>query len=444
MSGITVGLMGRIRNAGIAANDTQEVRLNKSLMVFATGLVAVASMLWLPMYWQLDAERSMMLTLLFQFALTGNLAQYLRANNFHRFRLRQLALFLLFPFIAHWTLGNAFTGSGLLLWGLLGPVAALLCFGVAESLKWFIAYVLLIGLSAIIDATLIDAVELTRLKNLGQDGTLFFVVNLGVISSIVYLLLRYALKRKQTLEAMLQQTNQLLQIEQARSQRLLQNILPAPVAERLKNSDQPIADAFPDVSVMFADIVNFTPMAAAISPVDVFGLLNRVFTRFDELVERHGLEKIKTIGDAYMVAGGLNQHGGCGNDVASMAALALEMQDTLRAGFVVNGQRLKLRIGIATGPVVAGVLGRKKISYDLWGDTVNLASRLSTQARAGSILTDSTTHARLHHRFFFTDGGALALKGKGSVQAFELCQSHEGRHRARAMQTSVAPRAGSL
>lgn len=417
-SGLIGCLIGLLRNAGIAADDNDEVRLNKTLLVFATALVSAASLLWLPIYWGLGAERCAVLTFLFQVALTGNLASYLRSHNFHAFRLRQLALFLLFPFVAQWSMGSFVASSGLILWGLLGPIAAILCFGVSESRKWFVAYVSLIALTVALDLFISDAKPLAGVALANRATPGFVVLNLAAISSIVYLLLRYAMQQKQRLEAMLVEAHHLLEIEQSQSRRLLRNVLPDAIAERLKSSDQPIADGFADVTVMFADIVNFTPVAATLAPADVFSLLNRIFSSFDELVEQHGLEKIKTIGDAYMVAGGLT--GSTGDHTRAMASLALAMQDTLRQGFVVNGQRLGLRIGMATGAVVAGVVGKKKFTYDLWGDTVNLASRLSDEAQTGVILADATTRNRLHQQFDLLDLGPVALKGKGNVAAFRL------------------------
>lgn len=428
MAGTPSGLFGTLRNAGIAAHDDAEVRLNKSLLVFATALVSGASLLWLPIYWGLGAERCAVLTLIFQFALTGNLASYLRTQNFHAFRLRQLALFLLFPFVAQWSMGNFIASSGLILWGLLGPVAAILCFGVGESLKWFVAYVSLIAITVVMDVSLSQSMPIITPETVPRGTPSFVVLNLAAISSIVYLMVRYAMQQKQRLEAMLLEAHSLLQIEQSQSRRLLTNVLPDSIAERLKHSDQPIADRFSNVTVMFADIVNFTPVAASLSPVEVFGLLNRIFSNFDELVEQHGLEKIKTIGDAYMVAGGLCPQSS--DHTHAMASLALAMQDTLRQGFVVNGQPLGLRIGMASGPVVAGVVGKKKISYDLWGDTVNLASRLSDEAQPGVILLDRATREVIKNDFALIDLGALSLKGKGEVAAFSLSGARRRLHDA--------------
>ncbi|MDR2112764.1 MAG: adenylate/guanylate cyclase domain-containing protein, partial [Candidatus Accumulibacter sp.] len=183
-------------------------------------------------------------------------------------------------------------------------------------------------------------------------------------------------------------------------------------------SDQTIADGFADVSVMFVDIVNFTRLAEGMSPQQVFAMLNCVFSSFDELAEKFGLEKIKTIGDAYMVAGGLND---LNEDfTAALADLALAMRELLRRDFQVDAPRLEVRIGIGSGPVVAGVVGKKKFIYDLWGDTVNLASRITSEGFPGSILVDRTTYGKLCPCFDFEMPRTLYLKGKGDTIVYRL------------------------
>jgi class 3 adenylate cyclase len=196
------------------------------------------------------------------------------------------------------------------------------------------------------------------------------------------------------------------------------NILPGPVAERLKHSNQTIADGFADVTVMFADIVNFTKVAEGMTPSQVFSMLNRIFSSFDELAERFGLEKIKTIGDAYMVAGGLDDVGG--NYTDAIAEMALAMRDLLHTDFNINSARLEIRIGIGTGPVVAGVVGKKKFIYDLWGDTVNIASRITSEGVPGMVQVDATTYRRLRDRFDFYEPQTLYLKGKGEMAVYRL------------------------
>jgi class 3 adenylate cyclase len=235
----------------------------------------------------------------------------------------------------------------------------------------------------------------------------FFALNFVAVATIIYMLLRYSIQEKQKIQSKLQETLGLLRDEQRRSERLLLNILPSP-----------IADGFADVTVMFADIVNFTQVAAHMSPTQVFAMLNRIFSAFDELAERYGLEKIKTIGDAYMVAGGLNDESADYSE--AIADMAVAMRDLLKRDFSVNASHLEIRIGIGTGPVVAGVVGKKKFIYDLWGDTVNIASRITTEGVPGMIQCDTTTYRRLMGRFDFHEPQTLYLKGKGNMTVYRL------------------------
>jgi class 3 adenylate cyclase len=169
---------------------------------------------------------------------------------------------------------------------------------------------------------------------------------------------------------------------------------------------------------MFVDIVNFTKVAEGMTPQQVFAMLNRIFSSFDELAEQYGMEKIKTIGDAYMVAGGLNNE--TGNYTRSIAELAIAMRDLLHRDFTVNDLHLDVRIGIGTGPVVAGVVGKKKFIYDLWGDTVNLASRITSEGTPGMIHVDGTTFQRLVDAFDFAAPMEIYLKGKGNTRVYRL------------------------
>ncbi len=169
---------------------------------------------------------------------------------------------------------------------------------------------------------------------------------------------------------------------------------------------------------MFVDIVNFTKVAEGLTPQQVFAMLNRIFSSFDELAEQYGMEKIKTIGDAYMVAGGLNNERN--NYTRSIAELAIAMRDLLRNDYTVNNLRLDVRIGIGTGPVVAGVVGKKKFIYDLWGDTVNIASRITSEGVPGMVQVDETTYRRLCARFDFLEPQTLYLKGKGDMVVYRV------------------------
>lgn len=201
------------------------------------------------------------------------------------------------------------------------------------------------------------------------------------------------------------------------NQRLLLNILPAPIADKLKKQTGIIAERFDDVSVLFADIVGFTPLSARLSPTELLELLNRVFSGFDEFAGRHGLEKIKTIGDAYMVAGGLPEPHA--DHLGAMAMLALEMQESIReTGREFGG--LDLRIGLHAGGVIAGVIGIRKFIYDVWGDTVNTASRLESHGAPGRVQVSDTVFQRLQSRFDFEPRGTIELKGRGPMSAYFL------------------------
>ncbi len=409
----------RLRTGGIEPGDSEEQRLNKSLLMFATGLVSLASMLWVAIYWFLGPKISSTPPMIFQLLAIGNLLVYVKTRNFDFFRTSQLALFLFGPFAMQWGFGGFIDSSGIVLWGLLAPVGAILFFGVRESLAWFFAWVFMTALSGFFDFYLAPPVSAHSPFAVPiRTAVVFFALNFLGVATIIYVLLRHSIQEKQKMQAKLEDAHQLLTAEQARSERLLLNILPSPIAERLKQSDQPIADGFADVTVMFADIVNFTQVAAHMSPNQVFSMLNRIFYAFDELAERFGLEKIKTIGDAYMVAGGLNQLRS--DYTGAIADMAVAMRDLLKRDFAVNAAHLEMRIGIGTGPVVAGVVGKKKFIYDLWGDTVNIASRITAEGVPGMIQVDTTTYHRLAGQFEFHEPQTLYLKGKGNMTVYRL------------------------
>ncbi len=216
----------------------------------------------------------------------------------------------------------------------------------------------------------------------------------------------------------LQQAFKQLEVEQAKSERLLLNVLPKAIAERLKEDTQTIAESFPEVTVLFADIVGFTKLAARISPTELVQLLNQVFTIFDRLAEKHGLEKIKTIGDAYMVVGGLPVHSR--NHAEAMAEMALDMQSEILHFNRKCQEPFLMRIGIHTGPAIAGVIGTHKFIYDLWGDTVNIASRMESHGVPGRIQVSSTTYSILESGYCFECRGPIPIKGKGEMLVYLL------------------------
>ncbi len=410
-------LFHRLRTSGIEPGDSDELRMQKRLLALLGGLFSVAAGVWLLIYWLTGTNLPAFIPLLLQCVIALNMLAYAKWQRFEIYRNILISTLLVFPCIAQWGIGNVVTASGLILWGMLAPITALLCLGMRESAPWFVAYLIMVLLTGASDYLLAGEHPVQPAISRNVE-LLFFTLNFATLSAVVFQCLRFSARERSRAQQLLEQAHARLAHEQARSERLLLNILPAPVANRLKASDETIVDGCPEAVVMFADIVNFTGMASDLPPVEVFRILNHIFSRFDDLVEATGLEKIKTIGDAYMVAGGLGETPG--DSCAAMAELALEMRRWLDEDPSSAERGLQLRIGICSGPVVAGVVGRRKFIYDLWGDTVDLASRISSECPPGLIQCDSRTFAKLKYRFIFEDPVTLRLKGKGMVSVWRL------------------------
>jgi adenylate cyclase len=224
-------------------------------------------------------------------------------------------------------------------------------------------------------------------------------------------------KLKDTLQA-LEESLSNLSIEQAKSEKLLLNILPSPIVDRLKLKSEAIADSFSEATVLFADIVGFTELSSRLTPQELVQCLNQIFSCFDNIAEKYGLEKIKTIGDAYMVVGGLPNPRS--DHAAAICQMAIEMQKELQAINRSMGEKFDIRIGINSGPVVAGVIGIKKFIYDLWGDTVNIASRMESHGESGAIHISEATYRLIEGQFNCELRGAIPVKGKGQMTTYWL------------------------
>jgi class 3 adenylate cyclase len=409
------GILGRLAAAAVEESDSDMVRLRKTLLLLASGLMNVAAIIWLAIYWWMGLKLPTTIPFGFQVLSAAVVLIYLRTRNFDFFRVAQLSLFLFFPFVVQWSIGSFVSSSGIALMALMAPIGAMVCYGPRESIPWFAAFVVLTVVSGVFDFFLAT----------GEDYgvplhtvAVFFVLNFTIISTIVWLLLRYFIQQRDRYEAELARQHELVRIEREKSERLLTSILPLHVAERLKLNPGTIADGFADVSVMFADIVDFTRLAEELAPNQVVSFLDDVFSQFDALVSKHGLDKIKTIGDAYMVAGGLvGEHDAYVDRIADMA---LEMVDLTRNDPTMRRYGVQLHVGIATGPAIAGVIGQTRFIYDVWGDTVNIAFRLTGEAPGGSILVDKTTFRRLGHRYSFEELKDIQVKGKGTMNVYRL------------------------
>jgi class 3 adenylate cyclase len=413
------GLSERVINE----QDSEQDKLNKTLLIFACGLMGFGSILWLALYWAMGIKFSSTVPLSYLTISAVSLAYYVYTLNFVVFRTLQVSLFLFMPFIMQWSIGSYVSSSGVALWALLAPVGVMIFQGAKQSLPWYAAYIVLTAVSGFFDFWLTSGQESGVTM---QSIAVFFTLNFAAMSTIMYLLISYFVRQRDKLQDAVHEQNALLRIEQDKSEALLLNILPAPIARRLKESQDIIADGFADVTVMFADIIDFTRLSEELPPKAMVELLNQIFSKFDSMAEFHRLEKIKTIGDAYLVAGGLLEHDGVDFAVdardytSSSLKLALEMRQYMDTLSKERGMSLAIHVGICSGPVVAGVIGTRKFIYDLWGDTVNTASRITDEARSGIILVDAVTYRRSRHQFEFEGPINVVGKGKGNIEVYKL------------------------
>lgn len=400
----------------------QEEKLHRDLLIFAAAFMNLAVVLWLAIYWVMGIDFSANVPLIYQLISVSSLVYFSKTKNFEIFRFIQLSLFLFVPFIMQWSIGSSVTASGVMLWALLAPIGALVVKGWRDSVPWFVAYIVMTVVSGGFDFYLGSGnTSGVPMKTIG----FFFALNFAAMSSIIYFLVRHFVVAMDKIKDQLDQQHQLLAEEQKKSERVLLNVLPSSIATRLKNDHEGlIADGHADVTVMFADLVNFTQLTESLSPEQMVGLLNTIFSGFDQLCEKYGLEKIKTIGDAYMAVGGLNQvNSNYTNDIAN---LALEMRDYVIKHPSLSPFKLNIHCGIATGPVVAGVIGTKRFIYDLWGDTVNVASRLTDEAVEGVIQVDKTTYNRIRYDYDFEPPATITVKGKGEMVMYRLTGRKNG------------------
>jgi adenylate cyclase len=317
-------------------------------------------------------------------------------------RLREimLVLILLLPALLQASLGGYVKGSAVIMWSFFAPLSALVFFGPRAGWAWLAGFIAVVSVSAVFDAALARTVP--SLPILAQ--TALFAFNLCGVAAIVVLVLAYfRIQRDQAIE---------------RSDRLLLNVLPPEIAERLKRQEYPIADRFEEVSVLFADMVGFTERSAAESPEVTVGVLNEFLTTFDKLAQRHGLRPIRTTGDSYLVVGGLPTPRP--DHAEAVADMALDMLAEVNALNQRHEWAVKFRIGINTGPAMAAVVGHHRFTYDVWSDAVNTASRMESSSVPGRIQVTEETYRRLCAVYTFEPRGEIDVKGKGPMRTYFL------------------------
>jgi adenylate cyclase len=408
------GWLRRLAEIGVLPSDSEELRVRKAVLVLSSTLMASLAFVWVATYAALGLWVSAAIPFVYQVASAVSIYTFARTRRYRLFRRSQLWMSLLLPFALQWSLGGFETSSAVSLWAVTSPLGALLFVGSRQSVPWFVAFVGLVAVSAGIDPAL--AAGAPNIPN--GVGVTFFALNILGPATTAYVLLQYFVRARERALAELAREHRALEREQAKSERLLLNVLPEPVAARLKEEEGIIADSFAGVTVLFADIAGFTPLSERLSAPDVVALLDRVFARWDALAASLGVEKIKTIGDAYMAAGGIPLPRA--DHAEAIAELALAMRPEVARCAAETGLALEVRIGIDTGPVVAGVIGRAKFIYDLWGDTVNTASRMESHALPGTIQVTGRAYEELRARYELRPRGTIDVKGKGPMTTYLL------------------------
>jgi guanylate cyclase len=396
--------VARLTLIGADPRDDEDLRARKALLVLISVLILPISAVWGALYLALGQPVGVVPLVYFAVLLSA-LVVFSRTRDFPWFlRVGQVAI-LLAPTLSMIPLGGFLASGGVGLWGILAPLGALVFSDVRSALRWFVAWVVVFLGSGLTG----EIVGATWAAPPRWFTTTMLALNIAVGGAIVFTLLAvFASQRRAALEA--------LRLEQAKAENLLLNILPRSIADRLKAESEPIADHVGSASIMFADVVDFTPWSQGLPPAEVVGYLDHLFSRLDELAERYGVEKIKTIGDCYMVAAGVPTPRP--DHARALALMALDMLEACSEEIGHLG--LELRVGINSGPVVAGVIGRKRFLYDLWGDAVNTASRMESHGTPGRIQITRPTYELLADEFECEPRGRIVIKGKGEVEAWYL------------------------
>jgi adenylate cyclase len=395
--------LARLALIGADPGDDEDTRSSKALLVLISVLILPISLVWGSLYVALGATSGLFAFAYFAVSI-GAIAVFARTRDFTLFLRIELLDILLAPNLSMIPLGGFITSTGVGIWGILAPMGALVFGGVRAGIRWYVAFLAVFLGSGLAGEILGNTSPLPA-----WFTTTMLALNIAVGGTMVFTLLAiYAKQRQDALAA--------LRSEQAKSESLLLNILPRSIANRLKADSQTIADQFSSASILFADVVDFTPKSEHLAPAAVVDLLDHLFSHFDVLAERYGLEKIKTIGDCYMVAAGVPSPRP--DHARALALMALDMLEAMHSSDEVGHLGLELRVGINSGPVVAGVIGRKRFLYDLWGDAVNTASRMESHGTPGRIQITRATYELLADDFECEPRGPITVKGKGEMDAW--------------------------
>ncbi len=383
------------------ASDSDEIRFEKLLILIIALSCCGCGVVWSIMY-AVVFGLGLTMALPLAFVVIVGAAIVLSAiRRDHRLLVTaQLTCITWITALIGWSIGSLHESGLVLAWSFLGPIGALIFLPLRRAILWMGQFLLILAISVLLEPALLGH----RLHVPDTTRGLFYLMNIGTSLSVTFAAAAWFMRK--------------IQLERTRSDGLIDNMLPGRIAEQLKAGVPVIANSHAQVSVLFADIVGFTTYSSQVTAPELVEDLNAVFRRFDALAAEFGTEKIKTIGDAYMVATGVPEHR---DDHAQvLARFALALRDLAAQVRRRDGEPFQLRIGIHSGPAVAGVIGSTRLAYDLWGDTVNTASRMESHGEAGRVQVSSATAMLLGDEFTLEPRGAVEVKGKGLMQLFFL------------------------
>lgn len=403
----STGLMSKIATIGVTSADVDELRMQKAISNFSLLFGAIPVQLFLAVVYFCFHENLTSGILAASSGLTAVLVilHGFYKTNYQIFKFVTLATAYIAPFFATLLLGGIVKSSFVIMWGLVGPMFALALYRPKQAAYWFLLFCALVSICVVVQPYLRSENNIPLIWQ-----SIIAAFNAINISGMVFGALLFLVLQRNVAYGS-------LNVEKGKVEALLLNILPKEIAEFLKNEPKVFADQYDEASILFADAVNFTSLSAGLRPMELVEILNEVFTYFDDLVDKYGLEKIKTIGDCYMVASGIPR--ARKDHAKALALMAIDMQNYVEK-HQFGGKELHFRIGINSGPVIAGVIGRKKFIYDLWGDAVNLASRMESLGEAGKIQITRSTYELIKYDFICEPIGTVNVKGKGETEVWHL------------------------
>ena len=390
-----------LAEVGADPKDDAETRLPKSMLVLSATPFLITGFIWGSMYLAFGETLAALIPIGYAIFSLCSIIYYGITRNFPFFLFSQLLLILILPFLLMVALGGFVQGSAVILWGVLCPLGAMLFDDPKKAIRWFYAYLVLLIVSYVLNPILDIKSHLTL-----RQIHIFFLINVAGVGGLIFLLFNYFVSRKQFF--------------QQRTEELLLNILPKEVATELKETGTTTAKVFEEVTVLFTDFENFTLISEHMNAQDLVNEIHYCYSAFDTIISKHGIEKIKTIGDSYMCVAGLpvkrKTH------ATDAVAAALEMCAFVESEKQVRSQKgltfFNVRVGLHSGPVVAGIVGLKKFQYDIWGDTVNIAKRLESGGEVGKVNISGSTFHYIKDRYHCHYRGKMEAKHKGQIDMY--------------------------